>query len=279
MPAPHTTSEHDGSATADAVVPAGLQITSDGFFVNPTESILPAGRSTVAFTVEDHSGHVVTDFEVTHGKPLHLIAVRRDLNGYQHVHPTLDSTGTWQVPLDLTPGVWRLFADFQPSGGAGPMTLGVDVFVAGSFEPQAVPPPVRTAVVDDYEIALVGDLVAGQPSALTMTVTHGGQPVTDLEPYLEAFGHLVALREGDLAFQHVHPVGEPGDGLTAPGPEVSFVVTAASAGRYRLFLDFQHRGQVRTAEFTADATAPVSTDAAVPVPSSSSAGGDHGSAH
>lgn len=42
--------------------------------------------------------------------------------------------------------------------------------------------------------------------------------VTDLKPYVGAFGHLVALRAGDLAYLHVHPDGAPGDGRTAPGP-------------------------------------------------------------
>jgi hypothetical protein len=49
----------------------------------------------------------------------------------------------------------------------------------------------------------------------------------------------VALREGDLAFLHVHPV----DGL-------GFMATFPSPGRYRLFLQFEHEGEVRTAAFT-----------------------------
>ncbi|NKX51639.1 hypothetical protein HER39_13910, partial [Arthrobacter deserti] len=43
--------------------------------------------------------------------------------------------------------------------------------------------------------------------ALTVIVTRGGQPVKTLEPYLGAYGHLVALRAGDLAYLHVHPEG------------------------------------------------------------------------
>ena len=47
--------------------------------------------------------------------------------------------------------------------------------------------------------------VAGEESELTFNVQRDGKPV-DVEPYLGADGHLVALREGDLAFLHVHPV-------------------------------------------------------------------------
>lgn len=75
-------------------------------------------------------------------------------------------------------------------------------------------------------------------------------PVRNLEPHLGAFGHLVALRQGDLAYLHVHPEGQPGDGRTAPGPQVRFGAEFPSAGAYRLYLDFRHDGVVRTAEFT-----------------------------
>jgi hypothetical protein len=90
-------------------------------------------------------------------------------------------------------------------------------------------------VVDGYEVQLIGDLVAGQASPLTLTVRKDGQPVTDLQPYLAAYGHLVALRDGDLAYLHVHPEGAPGDGRTAAGPEIDFVAEVPSAGTYRLF--------------------------------------------
>lgn len=71
------------------------------------------------------------------------------------------------------------------------------------------------------------------------------------QPYLGAYGHLVVLRVGDLAYAHVHPEGTPGDGHTAPGPAVAFHADLATGGAYRLFLDFQTGGVVHTAAFTA----------------------------
>ena len=94
----------------------------------------------------------------------------------------------------------------------------------------------------------------GEESELSFQVSTGGRPVTDLQPYLGAYGHLVVLRAGDLAYLHVHPAGEPGDGVTEPGPDVSFLSTAPSAGTYRLFLDFRHGDAVHTAAFTVEAT-------------------------
>ena len=87
-----------------------------------------------------------------------------------------------------------------------------------------------------------------------MRVTKDGQPVIDLQPYLGAYGHLVTLRSGDLAYLHVHPGGEPGDGRTKPGPDISFGAQVPSTGVYHLFLDFKHDGIVRTVQFRLDTT-------------------------
>jgi hypothetical protein len=113
----------------------------------------------------------------------------------------------------------------------------------------------RTATVDGYTVELTGDLVAGEHSMMKLRVTRDGRPVTDLQPYLGAYGHLVALRGGDLAYLHVHPDGEPGDGKTESGPAVEFGAEVPSGGTYHLYLDFKHDGRVRTAQFQLDATA------------------------
>ena len=202
----------------------------------------------VSFTIEGPDGRPVTDYEREHEKRLHLIAVRRDFSGFQHVHPELDSDGLWSTRLDLAPGPWRLFADFT-AAGAGPLTLGADLQVGGEYLPESGGSGVRAASVDGYSVSLSGDLRPGSDTKLTLRVARDGRPVTDLQPYLGAYGHLVALREGDLAYLHVHPDGSPGDGRTDAGPEVVFHATVPSGGDYRLFLDFKHGGQVRTAAF------------------------------
>ncbi len=149
-------------------------------------------------------------------------------------------------------GGYRVFADFKPQGGEA-LTLGADLAASGAYEPAELPERNTTARADGYEVELDGNLTPGKASDLTLTVTRDGKPARDLQPCLGAYGHLVALRSGDLAYLHVHPNGEPGDGKTQPGPEVSFSATAPSAGANRPFLDFQHEGKVRTAAFTVHA--------------------------
>jgi hypothetical protein len=242
---------HEDGTTAPSL-PGGLAVSENGYTLRLADTTADPGRGVrVAFTIDGSDGSPVTAYDVEHGKRLHLIAVRRDGTGFQHVHPTLADDGTWRTRLALTPGDWRLFADFNPTGGVG-TTLGADLAVAGDYRP-AEPTPVRTTTtVDGYTVTLDGHLQPGADARLTLSVTRDGRPVTDLQPYLGAYGHLVVLREGDLAYLHVHPDGTPGDGTTPPGPDVVFHAEVPSAARYRLFLDFRHDGRVHTAEFTVD---------------------------
>jgi hypothetical protein len=264
---PVSGSSEPAAAKADTSA-TGLTATQGGYTFLPEATSLPSGNNIgVTFRIMGPGGQPITKYETTHDKELHLIAVRRDMAGFRHVHPTLEASGVWHTHLDLSPGPWRLFADFKPADAADDLTLGTDVSVAGGYHPQPLPAPSKTTTVDDYTVTLTGDLSAGSSSKLTLSVARQGTPVTDLQPYLAAYGHLVVLRSDDLAYLHVHPEGTPGDGVTKAGPNVTFYATTPSTGTYRMFLDFQHNAVVRTAEFTVTATdvRPSPTEAAPPL--------------
>ena len=241
---------------AEEHLPGGLMVAQDGYRLDLGQRQPTAADDVpLTFRILGPDGSPLTRYRTEHGQDLHLIVVRRDLADYQHVHPALAADGTWSVPVDLSdPGVYRVFADFTPADRADGLTLGTDLSVAGNYRPLPLPAVSRTAEVDGYTVTLDGELVPGEESELTLSVSRDGRPVTDLQPYLEAYGHLVALRDGDLAYLHVHPLGSPGDGTTAPGPTVTFAAEVPSEGAYRLFLDFRHGDEVRTAEFTATTT-------------------------
>ncbi|MEV0731283.1 hypothetical protein [Polymorphospora sp. NPDC050346] len=266
---------HDSDPGAANPIPGGLLVSDRGYTLVP----VPAPVDEFAFRITGPDAHTVTAFDEAHEKRMHLIVTRRDLSGFRHVHPEMAPDGTWRVASPVgEPGTWRAFADFTPSGGP-PLTLGVDVSVPGPFTPRPLPTPATSSSVDGYTVTIDGTLQPGRTAELSLTVSRAGAPVTDLQPYLGAYGHLVALREGDLAYLHVHPEGEPGDGRTSPGPRVTFFAEVPSAGTYRLFLDFQHQGTVHTAEFTLTAgEAPTvgGTAPAGPATPSPSATGGHG---
>jgi hypothetical protein len=247
--------EHQQPSRTAPSIPGGLQVVQDGYRLTPLTQQLSTGRSAeFAFRLLGPDGTAVTSYTPTHERDLHLIVVRRDLTGFQHVHPALGADGVWRISLSVSAGgQYRVFADYQPAGRDTPLTLGVDVPAAGVYGPTSLPAAQPTTEVHGYRVQLHGDLVAGTSSKLTFEVSRDGQPVTDLAPYLGAYGHLVALRDGDLAYLHVHPDSSPGDGRITAGPQVSFHAQVPSTGAYRLFLDFEHAGAVHTAEFTAHA--------------------------
>ena len=108
-----------------------------------------------------------------------------------------------------------------------------------------LPAAVPAGEEDGYRAELSAHrALAGGSTQLDYALSRDGRPLDGVEPYLGADGHLVALREGNLAFLHVHPEesGTPGT--------IRFAATLPSPGRYRLFLQFRHDGRVRTVAHT-----------------------------
>ena len=204
----------------------------------------PGRRFELAFRIVDRRGRTVRDFDLEHTKRMHFIVVRRDMTGFQHLHPTDNPDGTWSVPVTLPDaGSYRVFADFSVDEKA--YTLADDLTVDGSVRSRELPAPAGSVDVDGLRVSLTeGAAQAGAESELGFTVTRNGRPVA-IQDYLGAKGHLVALRQGDLAFLHVHPDEN----------RLTFMATFPTAGRYRLFLQFKtDDGRLHTAAFTQEVT-------------------------
>jgi hypothetical protein len=183
------------------------------------------------FRIVDADGRPVEDFDLLHLRRMHLIVVRRDLSGFKHLHPRLESGGIWYVPLALRePGTWTAFADFSTEGRRA--TVAFDLHAPGDFEPRPLPRPSTTAQAGPYRVEL-----SAKGDELAFTVTRGTEPVA-VDRYLGARGHLVVLRESDLEYLHAH----------AERDKLAFETEFPGPGAYRLFLQFR-AGGVHTAEF------------------------------
>ena len=216
----------------------GLSDAAAAFRLRVEAPQLRAGEAQRVLLTLERDGEPFTDLDEEHGEPpLHLVLVRRDLAGYVHLHPRREGD-RYAVDVALpTPGVWRAYADFESDGEK--VVLGRDLFVPGDLTRQPPRAPRDVTSVDGYDIRLT------RGSALTFEVARNGRSVSAFEPYLGADGHLVAIREDDLAYLHVHPRE------SARAGTVAFEAELDQPGRYALFLQFKHGGRVHTATFTA----------------------------
>jgi hypothetical protein len=165
---PHT---HVMAGPSGAVVPVGGTATAAGGY-----ALVVTATSPFTFHVQGPDGAPVTRFAVVHDQPLHLIVVRQDLTGYQHVHPAMAPDGTWTAPLRLpAPGPYRAYADFaalDPAGRQNAVVLGTDI------PSTAAAPAPSPSTVDDLAIRYDGRLTVGVAEPLLFRVTRAGAPVT-----------------------------------------------------------------------------------------------------
>jgi hypothetical protein len=248
--APHThVGMADMAGMSGAAVPVGgTAAAAGGYTFVPDVTTLTAGTPIeFRFVITGPGGAPVTRFAIVRDRPMHFIVVRRDLSGFQHLHPTMAANGTWSVPLTLpVAGSYRAYADFSALDGKGnpvAAVLGVDLTVPGGSTAIPLPPADHTSTADGLVVSYLGQPKPGVAEPLLFTVTRAGRPVTP-QPYLGAYGHLVVLRPTDLGYLHVHP--EP----ALAGGAVKFWLAAPGAGTFRMYLDLMVDGTVHTASFT-----------------------------
>src|SRR4051794_2300111 len=237
----------EGTSSAEQSRASGLASGTAGYTFAPERATLPRGETTrFRFRILDEHGAPVRDVDVDGGVQVHLIVVRRDFSGYQHLHPRLGADGSWAVPLELrAAGVYRAFADFEIDGEKP--VLGHDLFVPGRFAPTPLPAAGASATAGAYAVDLSHDpLRANIATKLRFAISRNGRPVPSFDSYVGHRGHLVALHDGDLSYSHVHP--EP----DAEVGDIVFQTKLPAAGRYRLFLQFRIDGIVNTAPFTVE---------------------------
>ncbi len=224
----------------------GTKASAGGLTLEPQHTVLSAGHTTRwQLRVTHTAGMPVEKFEKDQTKFMHLIVVRSDLTGYQHLHPTLAANGVFTIEVTLLqPGTYRAIADFTTGGKR--YALGVPIKVPGNAKATPLPGPSSSAKSDIYDVTITHKAIsAGSEAQLTFTIGRSGKPVMALLPYLGAYGHLVALRTVALAYSHVHPTSQ-----NRSKGMIGFSAEFPASGMYRLFLQFRTASGVHTAPFT-----------------------------
>jgi hypothetical protein len=252
-PTPTATSGMPGMSGDPMPIGNGTQASMTGDTLLSSTTTLAANTATTfAFHITGPDTKAVTMFEPDQTKLMHFYLIRSDLSGYQHVHPAMAADGTWTADLAaLSPGTYRAYASFVTPDAMGKpiaFVLSVPVTVPGTAATTPVPVASPTTTVDGYTLTMSGQPMAGMAHTMTLHVVQNGQPVTDLQPYLDTYAHLSAFHDGDLAFAHLHPSGAVnGD---HGGPDLTFNAEFGESGTWRVYVQFQTNGVLHTAAFT-----------------------------
>ena len=229
---------------------------------NPGRQSSPATFATVdqpmagqparlVLTPRNADGRIVEHLAVVHTKKLHLIIVSRDLSFFDHVHPEQQPDGSLILDYAFpTAGDYVLYADCTPVEDRN-QVFALPVTVSGTPpEPRSLdetPAPAKT--FGNYRVRLEmspNPVQPGDESQVTFTIFENGAPVTDLEPYLGAGGHCVALSADTRSYLHSHPLVVQGSRY---GPTVTFHTVFPRSGLYKIWGQFQHRGRPLIADF------------------------------
>jgi hypothetical protein len=234
-----------------ANIPEPVEYPTKFTFTPP--NIPPGGRLRIEIRVSDpKSGAAIKQFQIIHEKPIHLFVVSEDLEYFAHEHPDLGADGVFRhVTLLPKPGTYKLLADFMPEGGT-PQLISRVITTAGytrSLAESIAKPAADLAPKhgQNLDVELVLDPPQPMPGKKTM-LFFKLKPATGLEPYLGAWGHMLAASNDLMDAIHTHPIY-----VTDPVPgekQVQFNLFFPREAIYRVWVQFQREGKVNTVDFT-----------------------------
>ncbi|BBH20287.1 hypothetical protein Back11_16320 [Paenibacillus baekrokdamisoli] len=218
-------------------------------FTLSTDKTKPNQDTTITIHLKDKDGMPIEKFDRQHEKLMHFIIVSKDLSFFNHIHPDYKGKGEFTVTTQFpSAGEFELIADIVPTG-VGAMSKKKWVTIQGSVPAQQaiIPDTSLTKTVDGKEVTLSFDhLMAGMELNLTFNMKDAQtkDPVTDLEPFLGAVGHVVILNQDAGEYLHVHPLEEK-----ASGPDAKFMATFPHSGIFKIWGQFKQNGKVFTVPF------------------------------
>jgi hypothetical protein len=208
------------------------------------ELLRPGQPITLTFHIIDpRTGKPVQHFEIVHEKLMHLFLVSEDLEFFAHVHPVPQPDGSFVLTVSLPlPGMYRMLADYYPAASVPQLSVDT-LFISGPERTAHLLPSLSPCKAANLTASLQTDppeLIAGLQARLLFTL----DPHEGLEPYLGAWGHMLAASEDLVDLLHLHPFLTQGNG------GIQFNAIFPRPGLYRIWTQFQRQGVVNTVIFT-----------------------------
>jgi len=225
--------------------------------VSTSRPVRATNRARARLSVrEPMTGARVTRFEEIHERLFHLFVISHDLKHFSHVHPTIRDDGSFEVDLVLPEaGGYQLLADFLPSGGFLQLaqktvfTQGYDRGYSQVSRELAVDVGEKISNGTRVKLEVGEEQVAGRPGLISCRLEDAdtGEALTDLEPYLGSWGHLVIVSADFADVIHSHAITR----VSRPaGSRIQFIERFPRPGFYRMWAQFRRGGTVATASFT-----------------------------
>ncbi len=206
--------------------------------------IKPGQKTELEFTVRDpQNARQIQHFEIVHEKLFHMFVISRDLQVFVHDHPVFGDDSNFRYDYAFPKsGMYRILADFYPEG-ATPQLIAKTVIVPGPSQPAPVlNRDYSTKQTANMHVSLTTE--PEQPIAGTKTMMFFKlEPADGIEKYIGAWGHMLAASDDLVDMIHTHPFIADG------GPNMQFNVYFPRRHVYRVWVQFQRKGVVNTAQF------------------------------
>lgn len=202
----------------------------------------PGGPLRLTFILQDPRTGKPAPLQVIHEKLLHLFIVSADLTYFAHEHPCLQANGSFVFETKLPQsGEYRLLCDFYPES-ATPQLIAKTIYVPGERRAAALRATLTKQECVNLSVSMRLD--PPQPLAGTKTMMFFTlDPARNLEPYLGAWGHMLAASSDLVDMIHTHPAWED------KGETIQFNLIFPRPGMHRVWVQFQSAGIVNTAGF------------------------------
>ncbi len=207
------------------------------------ELLRPGGDAVLTLrAIHPGTGANAKHFEIVHEKLIHLFVVSENLEFFAHIHPVLQTDGSFVQEVRLPyGGMYRLLADFYPSGSVPQLAVGT-LFVTGTSAAAHLEPSLAPCKSANLTAGLRLDPeqpIAGLETKLFFSLN----PSAGLQPYLGAWAHMLAASEDLVDLLHLHPIFADGKS------SMQFNIIFPRPGLYRVWTQVQREDVVNTVVF------------------------------